>query len=420
KEPKTNSDSSRNGSLKVMQMTRRKFMQVSGATIASSVLGFRPRLSALSATPSQLADSWLEIDLNNIAWNLRQIRTRVDGRPVMAVIKANAYGHGLVEVGKFLEQQKIAFLAVGKFEEALRLREAQVGTPILNFGSFSESEAQEIVRRDISQSVYTDDFSLLSEAAQSLNRPAKVHIKIDTGLGRIGVPYYQALPFIEKVASSPHIQIEGIFTPFTEDDQYDQIQLQRFLEICQGARKKGISVGLRHAVSSAGILSFSEGYLDMVRPGVAIYGQYPSVREYQARKIDLRPAMSLKTRVMYVKNLRPGDSVSYHRAFVAQKETRLATISIGYSDGYPYQAGGKAEVLIGGRRWPSIALVTSNHATVDVTGAESVQIGDEVVLFGKQGEAAVSAEELAAWAGTSVYKILIWMNPDLPRSYLRT
>jgi alanine racemase len=403
-----------------MKIKRRKFIQVSGAAIASSVLNFRPTLSAQPAAPSQLADPWLEIDLNNIPWNLRQIRTRVGGRPIMAVIKANAYGHGLVEVGKFLEQQKVAFLAVGKFEEALRLRQAGVATPTLNFGSFSKNEAKEIVRRDISQSVYTDDFALLAEVAQSRDLPAKVHIKIDTGLGRIGVPYHQALPFVEKVAASPSVQIEGIFTPFTEDDAYDRTQLRRFLEICDGAQKKGISVGLRHAASSAGILSFPDGYLDMVRPGIAIYGQYPSVREYQARKIDLRPAMALKTRVMYVKDLRRGDSVSYHRAFVAQKKTRLATVSIGYSDGYPYQAGGKAEVLIGGRRWPSVALVTSNHANVDVTGADSVKIGDEVVLFGKQGEAAITAEELAAWAGTSVYKVLIWMNPDLPRSYLRT
>ena len=166
------------------------------------------------------------------------------------------------------------------------------------------------------------------------------------------------------------------------------------------------------------MISFPEAYLDMVRPGIAIYGQYPSVREYKARRIDLRPAMSLKTRVTYVKTLRPGDAVSYHRAFVAEQHTDVATISMGYSDGYPYQAAGKAEVIVQGQRWPAIALVTSNHMTLDITGASGLKIGQEAVLFGKQGEGEISAEEVAAWAGTSVYKILIGMNLLLPRTYL--
>ncbi|MCH8960579.1 MAG: alanine racemase [Bacteroidetes bacterium] len=198
----------------------------------------------------------------------------------------------------------------------------------------------------------------------------------------------------------------------------DGVQLDRFVQVCEGARQRGIDVGLRHAASSAGVISFPEAYLDMVRPGIAIYGQYPSVREYKARRIDLRPAMSLKTRVTYVKTLRPGDAVSYHRAFVAEQDTDVATISMGYSDGYPYQAAGKAEVIVQGRRWPAIALVTSNHMTLDVTGASSLEIGQEAVLFGKQGEVEISAEEVAAWAGTSVYKILIGMNPLLPKTYL--
>jgi alanine racemase len=404
---------------KMQKIDRREFLKLTGAASVGLVVAPVPSaFSSLVSHAGNLADPWLEIDLTNMAWNLTQIRARVNHRPVMAVIKANAYGHGLVEVGKFLEKQKINALAVGKFQEALQLRDNGVRTPILSFGSFSKAEAEEIVRRDISQSVYTDDFIVLAEAGRKLNRTAKAHVKVDTGLGRVGVPYYQALPFIEKLAATPEIKIEGIFTPFTEDEDYDRDQLKRFLEVCDAAKEKGISVGLRHAASSAAVLAFPEAYLDMVRPGIAIYGQYPSVKEYQERKIDLRPVMSLKTRVMYVKTLRPGDAVSYHRAFVAKEETPIATLSIGYSDGYPYQAAGKAEVLMQGRRWPSNALVTSNHMTVNITGAENVKIGDEVVLFGKQGKSEIAAEELAAWAGTSVYKILIWMNPLLPRNYL--
>jgi alanine racemase len=400
---------------------RREFLKLAGAASLGATVGGSARVQPFPALDDDhLADLWLEIDLKNMAWNLAQIQQRTGNRPVMAVIKANAYGHGLVETGKFLEKQKIDFLAAGKFHETLLLRESGVKTPLLNLGAFSRHEAEEIVRRNISQSVYTDDFALLAEAARKLKRRAKVHLKIDTGLGRVGVPHDRALPLIEKVAANAEIQIEGIFTPFTEDDEFDRVQLERFLEICEAAKQRGISVGLRHAASSAGILSFPASHLDMVRPGIAIYGQYPSVREYRARQIDLRPVMSLKARVMYVKTLRPGDSVSYHRAFVAERETQVATLPVGYSDGYPSPAAAKAEILVQGRRWPTIALITSNHTTINVTGAEEIKIGDEAVIFGKQGGNEISAEEVAAWTGTSVYKILIGMNPLLPRVYLET
>jgi alanine racemase len=399
---------------------RREFLKLAGtASLGATVVGSTSPASRADwvTVGGTAVDTWLEIDLNNMAWNLAQIRRSAANRPVMAVIKANAYGHGLVETGKFLEEQKTAVLAVGKFHEALQLRESGVKTPILNLGPFSAHEAEEIVRRNISQSVYTDDFALLAEAARKLKRQAKAHLKIDTGLGRVGVPYYHALPLIEKVAAAG-ILLEGIFTPFTEDDEFDKVQLERFLEICGAAKQRGISVGLRHAASSAGLIAFPPSHLDMVRPGIALYGQYPSTKEFQARRIDLRPVMSLKTRVMYLKTLRPGDAVSYHRAFMAKDATPVATLPAGYSDGYPPQAAGKAEVLAQGRRWPTIALVTSNHTTINVTGAEGMNIGDEAVLFGKQGENEISAETLAAWAGTSVYKILIGMNPLLPRVYL--
>ena len=408
-------------------LVRRDFLKLGGAAAAIGMSSLNPSkglkasLLPFSSNPVQSGNSaepWLDISLENIGWNLDRIRNLVKNLPVMAVIKANGYGHGVVEMGKYLEKRNTRFLAVGKFQEAFDLRENGVKTPVLNFGSFSGEEAEELVKNNISQSVYTDDYIMLAESARRLDTTAKVHIKVDTGLGRIGVHYRDALQFIEKVAETRGITIEGIFTPFTEDDEYDREQLKRFLEVCESAAGKGIPVGIRHAASSAGILSFPDGYLDMVRPGIMIYGEYPSLKEYEARKVDLRPAMSLKTRVMYVKTLRPGESISYHRNYVAEKETKVATLSIGYSDGYPYQVAGKADALIHGRRWKSIALITSNHMTVDITGAENIKVGDEAVLFGKQGNGEISAEEVAAWADTSVYKILIWMNPLLKRNFV--
>lgn len=399
-------------------LTRRKFVKLVGtASLGATVLQHKLSLSSPYPHSDNLAEPWLEIDLDNMAWNVAQIRQRVNGRPIMAVIKCNAYGHGLVETGRLLERQKIHFLAVGKFQEAFQLRESGVKTPILNLGAYSRDVVDEIVRQNISQSIYTEDFALLAESGRKLKRKAKVHLKIDTGLGRLGVPYDRALTFIEKVAAMPEIEIEGIFTTFAEDDEFDRLQLERFLEVCRASNRRGFSVGLRHAASSAGVFSFPEAYLDMVRPGIMVYGQYPSTREYQARKIDLRPVISLRTRILYLKTLRPGESVSYHRAFIAKADTPVATLAIGYSDGYSPRADGNAEVLVQGRRWPLIALVTSNHATINVTGAGKMTIGEEVVLFGKQSETEISAEELASWTGTSVYKILIGMNPLLPRVY---
>lgn len=369
------------------------------------------------AKASDLMDPWIEVDLRNITHNLNQIRKIVHPRPVMAVIKANAYGHGLVETAKFLEKQNIRFLAVGKVQEALQLRKNDVKTPVLNFGPFSAKDAESLVKLDVSQSMFTGGIDDLARAAQKLNKKAKVHIKVDTGLGRVGIPHHQALAFIEKAASTPGITIEGIFTALTEDEEFDRLQLQRFLSICNEAKKRGISVGLRHAASSAAILAFPEANLDIVRPGIAVYGHYPSTAEYRARKVDLKPAMSLKARVSFVKTLRSGESVSYHRKFMAKEETTVATVSIGYSDGYPFSCAEKGEASVQGSRYPLIAAVTSNHATLDITSAQDVKIGDEVVLMGQQGHAEVNAEEVAAWAGSSVYKIVIGMNPLLPRIY---
>ncbi|NIM15042.1 MAG: alanine racemase [Candidatus Aminicenantes bacterium] len=401
------------------KFNRREFLKQTGTLpfCAAFLAGTTGAAPMVNVSP-KMVDPWLEINLDNMAWNLSQIRKRVHPRPVMAVIKANAYGHGLVEVAKFLEKQHIRFMAVGKLQEAFALREKGIQTPILNFGPISSGEAKQVAALNISQSVYTDDVAVLSRAAFKLKRRARVHIKVDTGLGRVGIPYYLALPYIKKVALLPNIIIEGIFTTFTEDEEFDKIQLQRFLHLCDSAKKQGINVGLRHAVSSAGVLSFPSAYLDMVRPGITLYGHYPSDKEYRERKIDLKPALSLKARVIHVKKLRPGDSVSYHRKFTAKNETPVVTLPVGYSDGYPYQVAGKAEVVIHGRRWPVIAAVTANHSTLDISGADRVNIGDEAVLIGRQGESEVRAEEIASWADTSVYKIVIGMNPLLPRIYL--
>ncbi|MFC1554919.1 alanine racemase [candidate division KSB1 bacterium] len=401
-------------------MNRRNFVRLAGAVPAAGLLscyGPGSQEGSPIRTVSSSYDPWLEIDLNNIKWNIDLIRNRVNGRPIMAVIKANAYGHGLAEVGKYLEKISIDAIAVGKLSEGIELRNAGVKCPILNLGPFSDKDAEHIVRNDISQSVYSDNVLALDSIAGKINKQAKVHINIDTGMGRVGAPFYNAFSFVTDVSNLANVKIEGVFTALTEETEFDVVQLQRLTALCEELKNRGIDPGLRHAASSAGILGFDGSYLDMVRPGICIYGHFPSDKEYDLKKIDLKPALSLKTRVSYVKTLRPGDAISYHQKFVAEKEEKVITASLGYSDGFPYNVLGKTEALVNGKKFPVFADITANHFYVNVTGEENVSAGDEIVLIGSQGDEYVGAQELAIAADTSVYKITIWMNPLLPRIY---
>jgi alanine racemase len=359
-------------------------------------------------------DPWIELNLKNMTWNLSQIR-KTTGVKVMAVIKANAYGHGLVEVGKHLEKNGIDFLMVGKLQEALLLREKGVSAPILNFGPFRSEDAEKIIQSHISQSVFDQKVRSLSEAGIKLGKKAKVHIHVDTGMGRMGIPHREAWPFIQSVSSLKSIFIEGISTTLTEDDEFDWEQLKLFLELCRKAEKRGISLGLKHAASSDGVLDLPASHLDMVRPGITLYGYYPSEKTQKEDRLGLKPVLQLKSRVVAVKTLRPGDSVTYHRKYTAQKKEKIAIIPVGYSDGYPPNVIGKATVLIQGKRYPLIAAVTANHCIALLGEHSRVSPGDEVVLLGYQGTEKIAADEIAGWAGVSAYKTLIGLNPLLPR-----
>ncbi len=396
------------------KVNRREFLAMAGIAPLGMVFSKRlPNTMDSKDIPGKLFDPWLEINTKNLAWNVSQTRKRVNNRPIMAVIKCNAYGHGLVGTARVLEKQNIQQFAVVKVPEALSLRENGIKSTILNFGSFSQDEAEQIVQENITQSVFSETVDSLAKAAHKLNKRVKVHIKVDTGLGRVGVPYYYALSFIEKVASIPEIAIEGIFTTLSEVLEFDKIQVERLLQICDQAKKKGISVGIKHAASSAAVANFSGAFLDMVRPGNCLYGLEP------LPNLDLKPVMSLKTRVLYVKKMRPGETVSYHRRHKIEKDTLMATLPLGYSDGYPYRGVNKADVLIQGQRWPMVVYMSANHVTVDITGSKGIKIGDEVVLFGAQKDNVISIGDVAKWGDSTVYKVAIKMNTLLPRIYIK-
>ena len=364
-----------------------------------------------------ISGPWMEIDLKAITHNINQIG-KICRAPLMPVIKANAYGHGVAVVGRHLEQLGVYGLCVGTFQEAAGLRAEGIACPVMNLGPYTEAEAEDIVRLKISQSVYSDDVHKLDRAAERQGTKAGVHIKIDTGLGRLGVSCKQAPAFIEKVAALAHIRIEGVFTSLTEDKSFDMEQLTRFNQVVRSVREKGIDVGLRHAASSAAILEYPESHLDLVRPGIMVVGCYPSTREFRNRRIDLRQTIALKARVCYVKELQAGDSVAYHQAYTARSAELLATGAIGYPDGYPSNLDGKAQCLINGRRYPLVAAITANNIYIKAGRQENIRIGDEIVLIGRQKEETISVEDLAEISGISEYKLLACLNPLLPRYYL--
>jgi alanine racemase len=402
-----------------MRLTRRNFLALSSL----STISFLPGLEKKRVTNKlhyekreslSHFDGWIELNAENMYWNLEKLRKRVKV-PIMAVIKANGYGHGLVEVARFLESNNIDHLMVGKLQEAYQLRESEISSPILNFGPFSREEADTIVQCHISQSVFTEDVEDLNSSALKLQKKAKVHIHVDTGLGRAGIQYYKVLPYIEKICSLKAVAVEGISTTLTEDPDFDRIQIKRFLSLCQEVEIKGISLGRKHAASSSGIMTLPSSYLDMVRPGITLFGYYPSEETQKKDSLSLRPVLQLKSRIYTVKTLRPGDSVSYHRAYTAKKKEKIALIPVGYSDGYPSHVVNKASVLIRGKRFPLIGAITANHMEALLSDDEQVSTGDEVVIIGTQGNQKVTADELARWAGVSTYKILLGLNPLLPR-----
>jgi len=362
-------------------------------------------------------DPRIEVNLARLRWNFSQIRNRVNV-PVMAVVKANAYGHGLIETSRALEKAGAASLMVGKLQEAVALREAGLRCPILNFGPFDRRDSAEIIRRKISQAVFTDEAAYLDEAAAALGKTASVHIDIDTGMGRTGAALALALPLIQKIASLSHLKIDGVCTTLTEDPDFDKEQLRRFLGVCASARAKGVSLGLRHAASSAGIFYSSDFYLDMIRPGITLYGYYPNARTKKEDGLGLKPVLKLSARVSFIKELVPGESFSYLRAFKAESPMRVATVGIGYSDGYPFLFGGKARVLIRDKKYPVLGALTSNHAMVGLGDDREARVGDEVTLIDPDRNSVLAADDLAELSGVADYKILIGLNPLLPRTYM--
>lgn len=364
--------------------------------------------------------TWAEIDLRAIEYNYKQVR-KIVGRDIkmMAVVKANAYGHGTVEVSSVLERLGVNYLGVATTDEAMRLRDHGSKVPILILGHVLPDEVRPAIEKDITLTICGDGLlGAIREAARD-GKTAKVHIKIDTGMGRIGIWHEEAINFIKNLAAEKNIIIEGIYTHFSSagrDDFFTNYQIESFEKLLSQLESFDIRIPLRHAANSIATVDFKRSYQNLVRPGLIIYGMYPK-RNFP-KLIKLKPALSLKTKIVFLKDTPPGRSISYGRTYITQKETKIATLPIGYADGYSRNLSNKAEVLAKGHRAPVVGKVTMDQTMIDVGHIKGVKVGDEVVLIGRQGRNEIRAEKLARLAGTIAYETVCSISNRVPRIYI--
>jgi alanine racemase len=360
-------------------------------------------------------DPWLEVDTAALRHNVAEAARLSGGRPVLAVVKNNAYGLGLSTVGPLLDAvDAVPGLAVVKTDEAIALRDAGVRKPILLMGLCSDEEAAELVSRDVRLGLFSDAApGLLRKLAARFNRRIPVHLDVDTGMSRIGIPYHRALPWMAAIAETNAATIEGTFTTFAEDDVFDPEQLARFVELARQARERRLTLGRLHAASSHAVFLRPAAHLDLLRPGLIVYGAYPSeVTDRGAAA--LRPAFRLRAQVVRVEQLRPGDSVSYGRSYVATQPTWIATVPVGHSDGYPRTAVKGCEVLLRDRLYRVIGAVSASHCIVELGTEKTVEVGDVATLVGPD-RAEILPNTVAERAGVSVYDILMHLSPLLPK-----
>lgn len=365
------------------------------------------------------------VNLNAIKHNIAEVKKKLNpSTMLMAIIKADAYGHGAIPIAKAVgECGMIDAYGVAIIEEALELREAGIQKPILILGYTPKEQYDLIVANDISQTVYQYDMAeALSDEAVRQGKTAKLHIKIDTGMGRIGfTDTEETISIIKRIATLPGIQIEGVFSHFAKADEMDReatlLQLKRYKNMIDRLEKEQITIPIKHIANSAGIIEFPDAYFNMVRAGIVIYGIYPSDCVNQ-KEIKLIPAMELKTHVIYVKEVPAGCAISYGGTFITSKPTKIATIPVGYADGYSRNLSNHGKVIIHGQYAPIIGRICMDQFMVDVSNIENVNQGDVVTLLGRDGDSYISVEELSEWSHSFPYELVCTVGKRIPRVYI--
>ena len=369
---------------------------------------------------------WAQIDLDAAAHNMRQIRKHVGTDvKIAAVVKANAYGHGSVELAKTFAENGADCFAVSSLDEAVELRRyAHIDNEIFILGHTDARRTEELLTYDIEPAVFNlKNAEFFSQEARRLGKTLRVHIAVDTGMSRVGFQVNEfSVSEIKTIAALPNIEIRGMFTHFAVSDMKDKTftreQYGHFRWMCKRMEEEGIHIALRHCCNSAAVLELPEYCCDMVRPGIIMYGCEPSP-EIDIKPYDLRPVMSLRCCIAHVKLIDAGATVSYGRHYKAPSRRKIATLPAGYADGYSRILSGKVDVLYHGHRVPQVGAICMDQCMIDVSGEANVHAGDEVVLFGRQGDSFIPIEEIAAVCGTINYEIMCNISRRVPRVYMK-
>lgn len=366
---------------------------------------------------------YAEINLDNFRHNFREVKRLAEGKKVFGVIKADGYGHGAVELAKVLEEENADYFAVAVIDEAIELRRNGYKKPILILGYTPHEFAKDLVKDDITQSIFNYDLAKeISNEAVRQQKIAKIHIKLDTGMGRVGyLPTNESLDEIEKISKLKNLKLEGVFSHFSVADEYDKeftkLQVKKYKWFIDELSRRGIVFDIKHIANSATIIDLPDFYFDAVRPGIMLYGYYPSM-EVNKDRLKLKPVMSLKARVAFIKEIPKDTPISYGRKFYTKDKSKIATIPLGYADGFTRLFFGKAKVIVNGKFAPVVGKICMDQCMIDITECGEVKIGDEVVIMGESNGLSITADNLADILGTISYEILCMVSRRVPRVYI--
>lgn len=371
-----------------------------------------------------LRPAWAEIDLDAIAYNTRNIKKLIGDKDLIAVVKANCYGHGVIDIIPTLLENGVSRFAVAMISEALEIRDNKITAPVMILGFTPLYLGEELINNNIEQTVYDLYYAKeLSKIALTLNKKAKIHIAIDTGMGRIGfLPNEKSIDNITEICSLEGIEVIGIFTHFStsdeKDKEYSHEQFTKMLSVMDTLKKRGIDIPLKHVANSGAIIDLPDTYLDAVRAGIILYGYYPS-DEIDKNNLALKPALTLKATITNVKTLEKDMYVSYGRTFKTSNETIVATIPVGYADGYLRKLAENGKVIIKGEFAPIIGRICMDQFMIDVTNIPDVKIGDEVILLGEKNGLKYNADDMAKKLDTINYEVTCMLKSRLPRVYIK-
>ncbi len=362
--------------------------------------------------------TWAEINLAALRHNLQLIQQTVQPAKVIAIVKANAYGHGIIRVSRTAVEAGVEYLGVGFLEEGLLLRKRGFKVPILVLGGVLFHQVNQFIHNKLDITVSSLGLAYaVNKEAEQMGKTARIHLKFDTGFNRIGMHYANADEVFKRIIPLKNIKIVGIYSHFANSDEpenaYTDIQFDRFQQVIASAHKWGINPDFIHIACSGAIFYYKNMFCNMVRAGLAMYGLYPSINSI--RTLDVIPILSFKSRVVFLKTVPVGEPISYGGTFVTSRPTRIATIPVGYGDGYTRRLSNNADVLIRGKRFPVIGNVCMDQIMVDLKDDTTIETGDEVVLYGRQGQAMISVEEIAEKVGTISYEVTTWLARRVPR-----